>query len=181
MATAAAIAPFRVGLKELYLPDFSVVLHRTPGLPAHNAKFTVPLWFSKLDLRDYLYHAYNVRILSVRSYVKQQRIIEGDPKNPRPQPNRWHRPRALKHMIVELEQPFVWPEEPEDYSAWNREEVKDSEAEQKKYGELMQPMGDAVVNEERRKSMREQAKALLEGRQKWKPTTSRSVGSMLSR
>lgn len=84
-------------------------------------------------------------------------------------------------MTVELERPFVWPEEPEDYSAWNKEEVEMHEKEQKTMGEAQSPMADTFVNEDRRKSMREQAQALLEGKQKWKPATTKSLGSMLSR
>merc|ERR1712137_508966 len=97
MAAQTAAAPFRVGLKEVYLPNFHVALHRTPRQPANFASFTVPLWFSKLDLRDYLFHAYNVRIHGVRSYVKLQRITHGKPftidgdSYPRPQNRRWHR------------------------------------------------------------------------------------------
>ena len=101
--------------------------------------------------------------------------------NGRTQPNRWHRPRAHKFMTVELERPFVWPDEPEDYSEWNQSEVEESEREGKKIQEQKGPTGDALVNEDRRKAMREQAKALLEGKQKWKPATSKGIGSMLSR
>jgi large subunit ribosomal protein L23 len=35
--------------------------------------------------------------------------------------------------------------------------------------EKMSPTGDTLVNEQRRVAMREQAKALLEGKAKWKP------------
>lgn len=84
-------------------------------------------------------------------------------------------------MTVELERPFVWPEEPEDYSAWNKQEVEDSEKEQDEFGKKMQRDADTLVNDERRTAMREQARALLEGKQKWKPQTGRSLGRMLSR
>ena len=163
-----------------YRPDITIGFLRTQNLPASYAKFHVPLWFSKLDLRDYLYHVYNVRIISVRSYVKQQRVTMKE-LNGRTQPNRWHRPRAHKFMTVELERPFVWPEEPEDYSEWNQDEVEESEKEQKKFSELHSATSDTIMNEDRRKSMREQAKALLEGREKWKPVARTSVGQTLSR
>ena len=84
-------------------------------------------------------------------------------------------------MTVELERPFVWPAPPEDYSAWNKKEVEDAEKEQDEFGKKMQSDADTLVNEDRRKAMREQAQVLLEGKQKWKPATSRSLGSMLSR
>ena len=135
----------------------------------------MPLWFSKLDLRDYLFHAYNVRIHGVRSYVKLQRITHGKPftidgdSYPRPQNRRWHRPPSIKRMTVELERPFVWPEPLEDFSAFNQDQVTAYNEETKKMQEKQAPTGDTIVNEERRISMREQAKALLEGKAKWKP------------
>ena len=84
-------------------------------------------------------------------------------------------------MTVELERPFVWPEEPEDYSQWNQSEVEESERESKKFSEQRGPSADALVNEDRRKAMKEQAKALLEGKESWKPPTKKSIGAMLSR
>ena len=129
----------------------------------------MPLWFSKLDLRDYLYHAYSVRTLSIRSYVKQSRPISHDPRASRPTPNRWHRPKATKTMTVELERPFVWPEETKDFEAWNQKEVREAEKEQEGFREKSRPSGDAVVDEKRRERMREQAKALLEGKERWSP------------
>lgn len=208
MAAEAALAPFRVGMKEVYLyapslrpiateqngssfrdrPSFSITLHRTRRLPANNATFTVPLWFSKLDLRDYLYHAYNVRILSVRSYIKLQRIRSGAPsyipgeEYPRPTPRRWHRPKSHKRMTVELERPFVWPEEPteEDYEKFNKKQVNMYKKETEKFQERLSPTKDTVINTERRESMREQAKALLEGRAKWKAVADKGFGSMPS-
>lgn len=183
-----AAAPFRVGSKELHLyeprtilshnkanmkrsPNITVALMRTPALGPNYAKFHVPLWFSKLDLRDYLYHVYNVRITGVRSYVKQQRV-EMEKVHGRIKVNRWHRPRAKKFMTVELERPFVWPAEPEDLSAWNKDEMEASRELNEKMSELMGPRKDTMINEDRRKSMREQARALLEGRVRWKPSVS---------
>ena len=93
--------------------------------------------------------------------------------------NRWHRPRAKKFMTVELERPFVWPEEPEDYSAWNKEQMEASKEMQEKMSEAEGNRKDLLINEDRRKAMREQAKALLEGRVRWKPTMNSST--MLAR
>ncbi|KAM3424651.1 hypothetical protein BST61_g6639 [Cercospora zeina] len=165
-----ALPPFRVGSKELFIPNVNIALLRTRNLPANNAKFHVPLWFSKLDLRDYLFHVYNVEIVSVRSHVKQSRVQAGRSGLIRPQLKRWHRPRAKKYMTVELVRPFVWPEEPGDgYSDWNRKDVQNQAAEQRKQqDETMSQTRDTIVNKERRERMREQAKALLEGRAKWK-------------
>lgn len=135
----------------------------------------MPLWFSKLDLRDYLFHAYNVRIQGVRSYVKLQRVTQGKPLTvgtedySRPQYKRWHRPPSIKRMTVELERPFVWPEPLEDMSKFNQEQVQKYNDETKEMQEKLAPTGDTLINEERRLSMKEQAKALLEGKAKWKP------------
>ena len=93
--------------------------------------------------------------------------------------NRWHRPRSKKYMTVELERPFVWPEEPEDMSPWNQEQMEASQKMQEERSERDGTRKDLFVNEDRRKSMREQAKALLEGKVKWKPNA--SSATMLAR
>ena len=82
-------------------------------------------------------------------------------------------------MTVELERPFVWPEPPSDFKAWNKEQVEMSEKEQKDAGERMGPGRDTYVNKGRRESMREQAKALLEGRARWKPPVEKDAGAVL--
>ncbi|KAH9810481.1 Ribosomal protein L23 [Teratosphaeria destructans] len=176
-------APLRRGSKELYLPTFRVILRRTLNLPPTQACFIVPLWFSKLDLRDYLFNAYNVRIgRSIRSYVQQSRVRQGkDQQYARPQPRRWHRPRSTKHMTVDLEEPFVWPELPESWADWNKTEVELATEEQKVYNDRVGPEADMKgVREDQRKSMREQAQALLEGRQRWTPAATRNGGVMMS-
>jgi large subunit ribosomal protein L23 len=71
-------------------------------------------------------------------------------------------------MMVELTQPFVWPEEPEGYKEWSLDDLKESDREQEKQQEVRGSLADAYVNEERRERMREQAKALLEGKASWK-------------
>ena len=80
-------------------------------------------------------------------------------------------------MTVELEKPFAWPERPEDLTAWNSEQMKSANEEQTVLGSRLGPESDQhAVGHERRTSMREQAKALLEGREKWKPGVSKGVG-----
>lgn len=77
-------------------------------------------------------------------------------------------------MTVELQRPFVWPEEPEDYQEWNQKEVEGSSEEQEKAQEEQMPSAGTKAPKERMESMREQAKALLEGKAKWKaPVKSR--------
>ncbi|KAH7385605.1 mitochondrial ribosomal protein subunit L23 [Pyrenochaeta sp. MPI-SDFR-AT-0127] len=112
------------GSKKIYLPKFTVALVRTPNISPYHARFLVPLDFSKYDLRDYLYHAYNVKCFNVRSYVKQMPV-----RDTREQPRHWFRPESKKYMTVEMEQPFVWPEVP-DLEPWGqkerRQETKDA-------------------------------------------------------
>jgi large subunit ribosomal protein L23 len=71
---------------------------------------------NKLDIRDYLFHAYGVRVISVRSYVQQMPVRQDKPGAIRPQQRRWFRPRAFKKMTIEMDKPFVWPDEPDDFT-----------------------------------------------------------------
>ncbi|KAL1607780.1 mitochondrial 54S ribosomal protein YmL41 [Paraconiothyrium brasiliense] len=105
------------GSKQVFLPKFTVALIRTPNLSPYHAKFRVPLNFSKYDLRDYLYHAYNVKVHSIRSLVKQLPV-----RDTVKQPRHWFRPENEKYMTVEMEKPFVWPENPESWEPWGRKE-----------------------------------------------------------
>jgi ribosomal protein L23 len=92
-------------------PSFTLTLIRSPFLPATYAKFIVPLNFNKLDIRDYLFHAYGVRVLRVRSFIEQQKIRANNKQQK-------YRPKAIKKMCVEMDKPFVWPETPEDFSLY---------------------------------------------------------------
>lgn len=106
-------------------PNFTLTLLRTPFLPPQFASFIVPLNFNKLDLKDYLYHAYNVPVLSVRSYVQQQRVRQDKPGAKLPKQARWYRPRSIKKMTIEMADlpgggPFVWPDEEEDLEPYDQ-------------------------------------------------------------
>ncbi|KAL2156942.1 hypothetical protein VTH06DRAFT_1870 [Thermothelomyces fergusii] len=110
-AAAEAVAqqiPRRFGTKQIFLPNHVIAFIRPkPNQPPNLATFAVPLQFNKLDLRDYLYHVYNVEVTSVRSFVNQplpRRKFQGHGK--------WYRPRSKKMMIAELVKPFVWPDPP---------------------------------------------------------------------
>ena len=96
-------------------PNFTLTLLRTPFLPPDHATFIVPLNLNKLDIKDYLYHAYDVRVISVRSYVQQQRVQQDKERAYDPKRNRWFRPRSIKKMTVQMDKGFVWPEEPTDF------------------------------------------------------------------
>lgn len=80
-------------------------------------------------------------------------------------------------MTVELERPFAWPERPTDLTPFNKEETAMATEEQQAYGKRVSPNADQMgVSDDRRTAMREQAKALLEGKEKWKPGLSKGVG-----
>ncbi|MCJ1472422.1 hypothetical protein MMC13_001070 [Lambiella insularis] len=160
-------------------PNFTITLLRTPHLPPTMASFLVPLNLNKLDLKDYLYHVYNVPVLSVRSFIQQQRVRQDKPDAKLPKSRRWYRPRSVKKMTVEMGVadlgegatggPFVWPEEEKDLEAWDKTAwdaaQKTQEAENEKFGPKkgQLPRGD-------RQTMAEQAKALLEGKMIWRPS-----------
>ncbi|KAF2861035.1 hypothetical protein K470DRAFT_246370 [Piedraia hortae CBS 480.64] len=172
-----AAAPFRRGLKEIYLPDFVVSLRRTPHLGPNVASFNVPLWFNKLDLRDYLFSVYGIRIgPTIRSYVKQSRVRQGtDPTEPH-RYRHWYRPKSTKYMMVNLESPFTWPDEPEDLSPWNREEAKMAQREDEKMRDSLGGMADQIgPDQATRTAMREQAQALLAKKKKWTPAPLRGA------
>ncbi|RPB04260.1 hypothetical protein L873DRAFT_1759560 [Choiromyces venosus 120613-1] len=105
-----------LGTKKVFLPNFTLALVRTPHLPPNYVQFIVPLNINKLDLKDYLLHAYNVEVLSVRSFIQQQNIQRAKNKDLNRPKIEWYRPRAIKKMTVELKEPFVYPPEPEDLS-----------------------------------------------------------------
>jgi large subunit ribosomal protein L23 len=124
----------------------------------------VPLSFNKLDLRDYLLHAYNVATVGVRSAIYQR------PPGRSSVHGRIFRPLPIKMMTVELTQPFVWPERPEDKSPWETEAVarrKAAQKRQQRFQEHVQKTGhmwlrDELPREEDSKSLRKEAKRLLQ-------------------
>ncbi|KAL5116759.1 mitochondrial 54S ribosomal protein YmL41 [Pleosporales sp. CAS-2024a] len=143
------------GTKKIYLPKFTVALLRTPKLSPYHARFLVPLNFSKYDLRDYLYHAYNVRCFNIRSSVKLMPVRDTPDK-----PRNWFRPESKKYMTVEMEQPFVWPKVP-DLEPWGKE-IRKQELETSAAA-----ASAASNNKDQRdsaKKLRMQAMALLERR-----------------
>jgi large subunit ribosomal protein L23 len=104
-------------------PRFTIALKRSRHLSPYHARFLVPLDFSKYDLRDYLYHAYNVKCFNIRSYVKQMPV-----RDTREQQRHFFRPESKKYMTVEMEEPFVWPELP-NLEPWGVTERKKEEKE----------------------------------------------------
>ncbi|KAI1776869.1 hypothetical protein F4818DRAFT_440264 [Hypoxylon cercidicola] len=156
---------FRTGTKQVFLPDHMITFLRPrDNQPPNFASFKVPLTFNKLDLRDYLLHAYNVPVLGVRSHLTQRR-----PRRSKMH-HRIYRPPPVKTMTVELRSPFAWPAAPEDLSAWNqphlekRRQVMD---EKEKWQKKAQTKGTMPLREELgaqpdRLLLRKEAKRLLE-------------------
>lgn len=141
-------------LKPNCSPRFIVALVRTPRLSPYHARFVVPLHFSKYDIRDYLYHAYNVKVYNVRAHVKQMPV-----RDMREQPRRWFRPESIKYMTVEMEQPFVWPEVP-DLEPWGDEQRKAELADAEKMAIEREKRQNRVTRGTARE-LREQVKKLL--------------------
>ncbi|KAF3163729.1 hypothetical protein TWF788_001351 [Orbilia oligospora] len=101
-------------MKPVYLPNFVIALVRTPRLPPTFAQFAVPLSLNKLDLKNYLKNAYGIKVLGVRSSIRQQPVEIEQQGGAR----RYVRKQAEKRMIIEMEEPFVWPEEPQDLTKY---------------------------------------------------------------
>jgi large subunit ribosomal protein L23 len=136
----------KLGTKQVFLPKFTIALMRPPpNLSPYHARFLVPLDIGKLDLRDYLFHAYNIRAVNIRSYVEQQKVCVSDDAQGRYR--RWHRPRAKKYMTVEMDRPFVWPEEPTDWEPWGKKELEEPRPIDRYAGGKRKPT-DAFAKEE---------------------------------
>ncbi|EPS32559.1 hypothetical protein PDE_07519 [Penicillium oxalicum 114-2] len=166
--------------KQVFLPEFVIALARTPFLSPRYAQFRVPLNFNKLDLRDYLQNAYNVGVVSVRSYIEQQPItrMTRDGRNI----GAWRRPKAQKRMTVELREPFVYPEEPKDLSPWEKESWDASEKWQTGMQKKMQQKSHSAEEPDTdvRKAFEEQAKELKKTPEEWRPS-SKALGVDLAR
>ncbi|GMG21316.1 unnamed protein product [[Candida] boidinii] len=103
---------FSVGSKKLFFPGARICLLRPNAKHTpYQAKFIVPKSFNKLDLRDYLYHIYGLRVLNITvalTPAKFQRSL------PMPYRTR-HRAPQIKKMTVDLTEPFIWPAETQQF------------------------------------------------------------------
>lgn len=103
---------FITGSKSIYLPFATVKLLRPNAKHTpYQAKFIVPKSFNKLDLRDYLYHIYGLRVLNITSALMPAKYVRSMPA---PYGGRY-RDSQIKKMTVDLIDPFVWPAESEEY------------------------------------------------------------------
>ncbi|OTA96152.1 hypothetical protein M434DRAFT_153109 [Hypoxylon sp. CO27-5] len=155
---------FRTGTKQVFLPDHTIAFLRPrDNQPPNFASFRVPLTFNKLDIRDYLLHAYNVPVLGVRSQLTQRR-----PRRSKMH-HRIYRPPPVKTMTVELQQPFAWPKVPEDLGAWNSPQLEKRHNEMEKQKKMQKqaqktgnlPLRDEVGSTSSRIAIRKEAQRLL--------------------
>ncbi|KAJ0162927.1 54S ribosomal protein L23, mitochondrial [Colletotrichum tanaceti] len=164
-AVARRVPDFRLGLKKVFLPNHVITLIRKDRAPANWATFNVPLTFTKLDLRDYLWNLYDVEVTSVRSWVKEAAIER------KAASSGYYRPQSQKFMTVQMKKAFVWPSPPADLEPWNKKLWDAREAtSQKQYradvarqlGKLAYPSKDKESTD--RKKLRRVASKMLEGR-----------------
>ncbi|KAK6204899.1 uncharacterized protein RJT21DRAFT_117372 [Scheffersomyces amazonensis] len=96
---------FKVGEKKVYFPKGRIcLLEPDAKYGPYQARFLVPKAMNKMDLRDYLWHIYGLRALTVTSQLTPAYFTRGPfdlARSRRPQ---------LKIMTIEMEQPFIWPE-----------------------------------------------------------------------
>lgn len=104
---------FHMGSKKIYFPFATIKLLRPNAKHTpYQAKFIVPKSFNKMDLRDYLYNIYNLRVLNVSSALMPAVFTRNLPA---PYGSRF-RTAQIKKMTVDLIDPFVWPAETEDFN-----------------------------------------------------------------
>lgn len=123
---------------------------------------------NKLDLKDYLYNLYAVETLHVRSYIIHGKVGR-DART-----NRLFRKSQKKKMTIEMKpgDNFVWPDAPADLAPWDKSLLdatrKEKEGLREGFSEQGQRLGEVPGGE--KKSVREQARALLEGKARWRPS-----------
>ncbi|PYH44534.1 mitochondrial 54S ribosomal protein uL23m [Aspergillus saccharolyticus JOP 1030-1] len=155
--------------KQIFLPNFTIALIRTPFLPPRYASFYVPLNFNKLDIRDYLQRAYGVGVLAVRSFVEQQKVTQMKP-NGRYGYGKFRRPKSKKRMTVELKEPFVWPEAPESMDKWEKDQFFKAAKYQKEMQDAQREDAITWAPTKERESFAEEAEKILSGEKQWRPT-----------
>jgi len=160
-----------------------LTLLRTPLLPANYASFLVPLNLNKLDLKSYLWALYGLPVLSVRSYIIQQRLRAFKQVHGRTV-RLWNRPKSLKKMTVEMGVVedgrggrggglFVWPDQlttMDDFEPWDREVSDAAKKEQDDRQTYETGRDRARVERPDRGAIAEQASRLLSGKETWRPS-----------
>lgn len=112
---------FLLGGKEVYFPWAPVTLLRPSArMTPFQAQFQVPKTFNKLDFRDYLWNLYGLRALRITTQISWSQWARS--RGPR------FRTPQKKKMIIDMEKPFIWPEEsPEVLKSYNIEFNKNME------------------------------------------------------
>ncbi|KAK7427433.1 mitochondrial 54S ribosomal protein YmL41 [Neonectria magnoliae] len=166
---ARQLPRFKLGQKQVFLPNHIITFLRKEHLPPNEACFKVPLRFTKFDLRDYLWNLYNVEVTKVRSFVKQQPLTQRNSHS-----RSWYRPQPLKIMNVELAKPFQWPEIPDNKEPWSnqlwkmREELMDTRNEEHIQQQRFQiPLKSKEPASKEREQLADLAKKMLSGEVKW--------------
>lgn len=72
-------------------------------------------------------------------------------------------------MMVEMERPFVWPEEPKEYDMWDKKTYDAANKDREIQQDQFRPDARQKPSKER-ESIAEQAQALLQGKESWKTT-----------
>ncbi|RMZ79127.1 hypothetical protein DV738_g3427, partial [Chaetothyriales sp. CBS 135597] len=152
--------------KQVYLPQFSITLTRTPHNPPSFATFHVPLWFSKLDLRSYLLSLYNVPVLAIRSFVTPAKI-KADMRRGR---RFIDRAPSKKKMTVQLVEPFIWPEEVSDFAEWEKDEYWRVGRAQVEIQREEGTWGKFNADLRHRRAISQQARDLVNGGRVWRST-----------
>ncbi|KAL8808545.1 MAG: hypothetical protein Q9182_000096 [Xanthomendoza sp. 2 TL-2023] len=167
------------GRKQVYLPNFTLTLLRTPFAPPNTATFLTPLNINKLDLKDYLYNLYGIHVLTIRSYVQHAKVRIDKPGAPVPKPRRHYRPRSTKKMTIEMppQHPFLYPAAPEDFEPWDKERKEKAQEEREGEQELMGTFAARLgVSEGERTKVRRQMEELVRGTKVWKGGVGVGVG-----
>ncbi|KAJ3520979.1 hypothetical protein NM208_g13496 [Fusarium decemcellulare] len=166
---ARQLPGFKLGQKQVFLPNHVITFLRKEHLPPNEACFKVPLRFTKFDLRDYLWNLYNVEVTKVRSYVKQQPLTQRNTHS-----RSWYRPQPLKIMTVELAKPFQWPELPEDKQPWSnqlwkmREDLMEKRNKEHIQRQRFQiPLKSKAPLSKERQELADLAKKIASGEEKW--------------
>ena len=99
-----------------------------------------------------------MRCFNIRSVIKQMPV-----RDTRDQPRHWFRPESKKYMTVEMEEPFVWPEQP-DLTPWGQKTRRTEMHKEAATGGAKSPKRER----EAASKLREQARKLLEkGQRRW--------------
>ncbi|RFU74487.1 ribosomal [Trichoderma arundinaceum] len=166
---ARQLPAFKLGHKQVFLPNHVITMLRKEHLPPNEACFKVPLRFTKFDLRDYLWNLYNVEVTTVRSYVKQQPLTQRSTSS-----RSWYRPQPQKIMTVELAKPFQWPEVPTDLEPWSNDlwKMREDTIEKRNEEQLVRqrfqiPLKSQQPLPKEREELAKLAKKMLSGEVKW--------------